>query len=443
MQYEPIDYALLRTAIEKLYQGFELPVLPASFTLDQEDMQAAMQATALRMQDNYPYFHPFYLGQMLKPPHPIALHAYTLAMTINPNNHALDGGKASSAMEKEIITQFLDCFDLAGGMGHLTSSGTLANLEALWVAGQLHPDKLVLASEQAHYTHARICGVLGIKYASVPANKMGKIDVVALRRQLDQGNVGTLVLTLGTTGLGALDELASIAELKEKYGIRIHIDAAYGGFFHLLDHAAAFQQLAYADSFVIDPHKHGMQPYGCGCVLFRDPEVGQLYKHDSPYTYFSSAALHLGEISLECSRAGASAVALWASLQYLGLGKRDRLAQSLEYNLKAADWFAAKIKAHPDVHLVVEPELDIVVFYFKAKTAQGSSEKALAFYDALEAQQLYIALLELEAQAWNFNAIDVEEDARIKCLRICLMKPEHYTYREMIWERMEKVLGLC
>ena len=79
----------------------------------------------------------------------------------------------------------------------------------------------------------------------------------------------------------------------------------------------AFAAIGQADSIVIDPHKHGLQPYGCGCVLFRDPAVGRFYKHDSPYTYFTSKQLHLGEISLECSRAGAAAVALWATQQLL------------------------------------------------------------------------------------------------------------------------------
>ena len=69
---------------------------------------------------------------------------------------------------------------------------------------------------------------------------------------------------------------------------------------------ASFALLAHADSIVVDPHKHGLQPYGCGCVLFRDPKVGRFYRHESPYTYFTSNELHLGEISLECSRPGAA-----------------------------------------------------------------------------------------------------------------------------------------
>ena len=65
--------------------------------------QAALKEAAERLRDNYPYHHPLYVGQMLKPPHPVARLAYALAMFLNPNNHALDGGRASSAMEREAV----------------------------------------------------------------------------------------------------------------------------------------------------------------------------------------------------------------------------------------------------------------------------------------------------------------------------------------------------
>ena len=42
-------------------------------------------------------------------------------------------------------------------LGHLTSSGTVANLEALWIARELHPDRAIVSGENAHYTHARVC----------------------------------------------------------------------------------------------------------------------------------------------------------------------------------------------------------------------------------------------------------------------------------------------
>ena len=91
--------------------------------------------------NNYPYFHPLYAGQMLKPPHPVARLAYTLAMTINPNNHALDGGRATSAMEKQAVAQIAAMFGWTKFLGHLCGGGTIANLEALWVAGQVSAGK--------------------------------------------------------------------------------------------------------------------------------------------------------------------------------------------------------------------------------------------------------------------------------------------------------------
>ncbi|PYO71119.1 MAG: aspartate aminotransferase family protein, partial [Gemmatimonadetes bacterium] len=117
------------------------------------------------------------------------------ALKINPNNHALDGGRASSAMEKEAVAQLARMIGWGGDthLGHLCSGGTMANLEALWIAGQLHPGKTVLASTQAHYTHQRIAGVLGLAFETVPCDRTGRMDVPALERRLAAGGVGTVV----------------------------------------------------------------------------------------------------------------------------------------------------------------------------------------------------------------------------------------------------------
>lgn len=156
------------------------------------------------------------------------------------------------------------------------------------------------------------------------------MDLNALEDVLKKGDVGTVVATMGTTAAGSVDPLPDILELKDKYHFRLHADAAYGGYFILAENLdiktrLSFDRIGEVDSIVIDPHKHGLQPYGCGCVLFKEPSVGKFYKHASPYTYFSSTALHLGEISLECSRAGASAVALWATMQMFPLTRRGNL----------------------------------------------------------------------------------------------------------------------
>src|SRR5436190_17311477 len=123
-----------------------------------------LNATAERLQDNYPYFHPLYAGQMLKPPHAVARLAYALALWINPNNHALDGGRASSGMEKEAVAGIARMFGWERFLGHLCGGGTMANLEALWIAGKTKPGMTILASRQAHYTHRRISEVLGLAF---------------------------------------------------------------------------------------------------------------------------------------------------------------------------------------------------------------------------------------------------------------------------------------
>src|SRR5579871_5630658 len=156
----------------------EFAALPAfERSADIASMERVIEETAHRLGDNYPYFHPMYAGQMLKPPHPMARAAYALAMKINPNNHSWDGGRASSQMEIEAVAEIARMFGWTEFLGHLASNGTLANLEALWAAGQLAPGKRIVGSSQAHFTHERISGVLRIEYEAVPADARGRMDL--------------------------------------------------------------------------------------------------------------------------------------------------------------------------------------------------------------------------------------------------------------------------
>jgi len=430
-------------AVRKLDEGFQ--ALP-SYSPDVpggERLTEILHEAAARLHDNYPYFHPLYAGQMLKPPHPVARLAYALTMYVNPNNHALDGGRATSAMEKEAVAEIAAMFGWREHLGHLCGGGTLANLEALWVAGQLRPGKTILASQQAHYTHSRISAVLQLPFESVPVDARGKMDMSALAKRLGKGDVGTVVATLGTTAIGSVDPLPAILELQRQHGFRIHADAAYGGYFALLesleaDATKAFAQVAHSDSIVIDPHKHGLQPYGCGCVLFRDPAVGKLYKHDSPYTYFSSAELHLGEISLECSRPGAAAAALWATQRLLPLIRGGAMAESLQRSRNAALKLYARLRRDPAFISAFPPELDIVVFAPRAASFSESSALSRQVFSEAAKLDLHLAVAELPAALWRAHNPDLREDRKtLTCLRSVLMKPEHLDWIDAIWERLQ------
>ena len=438
------------------------PVLEVS----DEQLAAPFAELAQRLRENYPFGHPSYAGQMLKPPHPVAMVGYLAAMLINPNNHALDGGPATAAMEKEVVAQLAAMFGLPaspGHLGHLTSSGTIANLEALWVARQTHPSLRIAYSQDAHYTHARMCGLLGVQGQVVSVDAAGRMDLDALAEVLDRGEVGTVVLTAGTTGLGAVDPIDAAVAMCRGHGVRVHVDAAYGGFFTLLARSdddgdddgdaggaglapGPWRAIGSADSVVVDPHKHGLQPYGCGAVLFADPDVGRFYGHDSPYTYFTSDELHLGEISLECSRAGAAAAALWLTLQVFPLTP-DGLGAVLRPGRRAALRWADLIGGSELLDLYQVPELDIVTYLPRVRPPAGTARASLSALDRASGRVLaagmadssaYLATYAVTAASLAERGHQLDPDCESgRVLRSVLMKPEAELTVDALHARVE------
>lgn len=445
MPFEKISLKILEKALNQLESGFKaLPDIEHNYNV--EKIEKIILDTAEIMKNNYPYFHPYYAGQMLKPPHPVARLAYMLSLWINPNNHALDGGRASSQLEKEAVAEIAKLFGWDRFLGHLTGGGTMANMEALWISGKTKPDMKVVASEQAHYTHKRISDVLGLGFQSVPCDEKSRLDIPSLKRILNKGDVGTVVATIGTTGTGSVDSLPELLELKEQYDFRLHADAAYGGYFILAnnlnpDTKRIYDCLHKVDSIVIDPHKHGLQPYGCGCILYKDPGVGKFYKHDSPYTYFTSPELHLGEISLECSRPGASAVALWATQKLLPLIPNKEFAQGLSKARNAALALYEKIISDGRFKTIIAPELDILVWAPNRGSASQISKRSQEIFHAAAEDNLHLAIFKYPSSLLKNKWTDVIFDQPdVTCLRSCLMKPEHYDWVERIWNIFDNVV---
>jgi len=423
--------------------------------LPQGKAREALDELIERLRDNYPFFHPSYAGQMLKPPHPIAALAYFLAMQINPNNHALDGGPATAKMETEVVAELARMFGYETHLGHLTSSGTIANLEALWIARSLRPDKAIAYSAESHYTHPRMCEVIGARGVEIAVDDRGRMDLDDLREKLKSGGIGTVVMTSGTTGLGAVDPIDEALELRREFDFRIHVDAAYGGFFKLLagedetlgeGAASAFRAIAQTDSVVVDPHKHGLQPYGCGSVIFRDPAVGRFYKHDSPFTYFTSGDLHLGEISLECSRAGAAAAALWATLKCFPLESETGLGAILRKTRKAALEWTRLIESSDELRLILQPSLDIIIFYAITKGLKASEISALTerVFEALmndAAHPIYLAKFNAKPNLLAKHPDLIWDAPLMTVFRSVLMRPEQLEYAPVLHERVLNALS--
>jgi glutamate/tyrosine decarboxylase-like PLP-dependent enzyme len=176
-------------------------------------------------------------------------------------------------------------------------------------------------------------------------------------------------------------------------------------------------------------------------VLFADPDVGRFYLHDSPYTYFTSSDLHLGEISLECSRAGAAAAALWLTFQLLP-PTPSGLGQVLAAGRRAAlDW-ADRLTSSASLALYQPPELDIVC-YFPAERSMSAIDAASArmLSDGMSSGAAYLSTLRVSADALTHRHPDIEadrEDTRI--LRSVLMKPEHEAFVPELHDRVERLV---
>jgi glutamate/tyrosine decarboxylase-like PLP-dependent enzyme len=170
-------------------------------------------------------------------------------------------------------------------------------------------------------------------------------------------------------------------------------------------------------------------------VLFNDPTVGRLYAHDSPYTYFTSDELHLGEISLECSRAGAAAAALWLTLRAVDL--KPILASAR----RAARGFAERLRTSDAVRLHLEPELDIVTYLPRRRTLSEVDAAGAAILRAgMEDPDDPVFLSTLHVDAADLTSLhpDLEADASgARILRSVLMKPEHEPAIDWLASRVE------
>lgn len=431
---------------KKIFPKFE----PFGLTRLNKKQEKILIKLFKRLHNTYPTFHPNYIGQMIKPPVEIASLSYFIAMLYNSNNHALDGGPETSFLEKEVIEELTKMIGYKKSLGHLTSGGTVANLEGLWISKLVTDSGTFAICENAHYTHTRLSNVLDFNYELVNMNEKGKMDLNHLEQKLKKKKIKTVVATLGTTGLGALDDIDEILKLRIKYNFRLHIDAAYGGFYKILANNNSnlinkkiFDKINLADSIVIDPHKHGLQPYGCGSIIFNDPSIGKFYKHDSPYTYFTSNELHLGEVTLECSRPGAAAAAFWATIKAFPLSGKNGMHKILELTRKAALKFYRLLKNSEVFIPLIEPELDIVNYFPVASSTSKINHLSEGLFIRLMKNKkypIYVSKYRLKSDFFKRLFPNIKADTNeVIILRSVLMKPEQIFYIEEIFEKMKEV----
>lgn len=414
----------------------------ATALLQHEDRAAVdrvVEALQRRLAGQLPQASAGFAMHMSKPPHGVAWLAQALASALQPNNHNRDAGAACTELELEAIAVLGRLVGWPQACGHLCSGGTLANLEALWVAKeQLGPQATVLLTDQAHYAHRRNARLLGLRCEVLPCDAAGRWDIAALDARLAALDTAIIVATLGTTALGAVDPLHQLVARKGPHR-RVIADAAYGGYHTLVlgdaDAARlAFDALPAADAIVIDPHKHGLQPLGCAAVLYPDDTVHETFRHEAPYAYFADPGERaLGHLGLEGSRSGAAAAALWATLQLLPPVAGGRFAHDLlEGVITARQWhqrLRSDARAQPTL---APPELDIVVW-----RPVGVSVDRLR--RAAAERGLYLGEVRLPARCFGL----APEQGEVPALRAVWMKPLSPVEREECWAQWVQAFDAC
>lgn len=331
--------------------------------------------------------HPGYAGHMDSGVAVAGLLGDWLASAINQNLLAFELAPGATLLEKKLIRSFADLAGYGEGAGGLfTTGGTTANLTALLLARDAavrdssrlglsgeHP-LCVLASEDAHYSIAKACAVLGVgseRVVGVPVTgPERRLDPAALPAARDAAlrrgmRPIALVATAGTTSCGAMDPIAACADFADAHGLWLHVDGAHGGafLFHDAERTRHFSALRRADSFSFDPHKGLWAPKSAGVLLVRREDELVTARYQAPYldrfsNHGEALPVSQGRRALDGSRRF-DALKVWLILRHLG---RRGLHDALESRLAATRWLHQHLSEHPFFAPRHRPDLNVLAF---------------------------------------------------------------------------------
>ena len=253
----------------------------------------------------------------------------------------------------------------ANAGGCFMSGGSIGNLSALAVARQQRPDRRCVAvADTAHASVYNTLHLLGMEAFVVPTAEDGRFTSSALRHVIgDRADVGAVVGSAGSTNAGLIDDLAGLARVSHDIGAWFHVDAAYGGAALLLsEFADRMRGMALADSFIVDPHKWLFAPAGSCALIYRDPSLAKaVHTQHGPYI---DVLRHDGDewnpadFGYQLTRR-ATGLPLWFSLVLHGT---ESYESAVRRGVELAGLAADLLRQIPNVSLVLEPELSVVLF---------------------------------------------------------------------------------
>jgi glutamate/tyrosine decarboxylase-like PLP-dependent enzyme len=333
--------------------------------------------------------HPGSFSYFTPPPLPSSIAGEVLSQWIHQGVDVWHAGPIGTFVEEEVTAWLRDLVGFGpDGWGVLTSGGVMANVMAITVARDVWLPKLrgtvgpprgeqlervrVYASDQSHFSIARALGVLGFPddtLVVIDSDERFRLQAGPVAEAIERDRAAGLTplaiaAVAGSTNTGSVDDTPGLADVAEREGAWLHVDAAYGGAARLSRRDAhRVPGLERADSVTVDPHKWFFQAYDIGGLVVRRREDLLTTFHRSPEYYASNRPedepLNWYQYSLEGTRRFRG-LKLWMSWKQLGT---DGLGALIERNDDLAAYLAGRCASAPDFEAVpAEPDLSVVCF---------------------------------------------------------------------------------
>ena len=259
--------------------------------------------------------------------------------------------------------------------GVFVQGGTIGNLSALVAARHSARGKfpgvkrwVIAASSQAHSSIKSAADVMDVEVLTIPTDKNEKMQGSTTAFEIDKYHLANpdhrvfaVVATAGSTNLGIIDDLKGVGQIASERGIWYHIDGAYGlAALASPRSKALFSGIELADSFIVDPHKWLFAPFDACALIYRDPEIARAAhtQHAGYLETLDSGQWNPSDYAIHLTRR-VRGLPFWFSLATHGT---DKYAESMDKTMDLARASAELIKEHPNLELLMEPELSIVAF---------------------------------------------------------------------------------
>jgi aromatic-L-amino-acid decarboxylase len=171
-----------------------------------------------------------------------------------------------------------------------------------------------------------------------------------------------VVATVGSTSCTSIDPIPAIADVCEREGLWLHVDAAHGGA------AAIVPELRHtldgcdrADSIVVNPHKWLFVPMGLSVLFTRKPDaLRRAFSLTPDYlrTAQGDEAVNFMDYGIPLGR-NFRILKLWFALRYFGV---EGIAARIREHVRLARWFAEQVDEHPDFERLAPVPLSTVCF---------------------------------------------------------------------------------